>query len=175
MRAAWAAGGLFVAGLLYMALVAPLRGARAKTMMTFASLVMCWPALRMCFVRHAKYVFEPQLLEISYGGRLLLSVPYDIIEYTSYTAEAIPQHGVSYLPWGRGMLYVVTRPGFLVTVDVSAPLTYVSGWFFRLPVRRLLLTVDRAKPFLEELRIRVQRAEPTGPAARSGSREKGLP
>jgi hypothetical protein len=128
----------------------------------------------MCFVRHARYVFEPQRLEVSYGGRLLLGVPYDTIEYTSYTAEAIPQHGVSYLPWGRGMLYVVTRPGFLVTVDMSAPLTYVSGWFFKLPVKRLLLTVDRSKPFLEELRLRVQRAEPSGPGPRPGIWEKGL-
>jgi hypothetical protein len=116
----------------------------------------------MSFLRHARYVFLPHRLEVFYGGRKLLAVPYDSIEYTGYTAEAIPQHGVSYGPWGRGMLYVATRHGVLVTIDVRAPLTYVAGFFFKLSVRRIVLTVDRAKPFLEEIRLRAPAAAPAG-------------
>jgi len=162
VRLAWAVGGTLGAGLLYLALAAPVRGTPARVVLAVASLGLCWPALRLSFTRHAKYVFRPQCLEVCYGGHLVLSVPYDSIEYTGYTAEAIPQHGVAYLPWGQGMLYVVTRPGALVTIDLSRPAPYVSGWLFKFAVKRVLLTADRLEPFLDEVRRRAAQTVPEG-------------
>jgi len=154
VRLAWALGGMMGAGVLYTALVAPLQGTTAKAVLGVISFGVCWPALRLVFTRHAEYVFRRESLEVSHGGHPVLKVPYDSIEYCGYTAEAIPQQGVTYLPWGQGMLYVVTRPGALVTVDLSRPLTYASGWLFKFGVKRVLLTADRLKPFLDEIRRR---------------------
>ncbi len=160
VRMAWALGGLLGAGVLYIALAAPLTGTIAKAVLGVISFGICWPVLRLSFTHHAQYVFRSESLEVSHGGHVVLKVPYDSIEYAAYTAEAIPQQGVSYLPWGQGMLYVVTRPGALVTVDLNRHVTYVSGWLFKFGVKRVLLTADRPKPFLDEIRRRTGQTAP---------------
>ena len=118
-------------------------------------MVLAWPGQSANAPRSAEYYLLNDCLVAVFGGVRLFKIPFSDIEYVGYTAENSFLGGARYVPVGGGILCLTTKPGFLVTVDFRHSHLLKSGRFLRVPVRRVLLTLDEPRDFLENLRTRV--------------------
>lgn len=119
------------------------------------SLGFAWPAFSASMPRHGKYYLMSDSLLAVFNGVRVFSVPYADIEYVGYTAENAFLGGARYIPFGGGILCLVTRPGFMVTIDFRNSHTVRAGRFLKVCARRVLITVDDPKEFVQNLRSRL--------------------
>jgi len=141
----------------YMLLNASFLSGWERAGVALISFLISLPLAMSAFRINAKYEFGATGLSGWLGYRRFW-VPYRDIEYVGYTAESRFWGGVRYDPWVGGILHISTKPGFLIAVDLNRQHFARVSRVLRVPVRRLLLSVDEPAQFVSCLRQQTQQA-----------------
>lgn len=157
-RVLWAIAGVAIGLVVWWGLTVPAIRGSWRLGTALLAVALSWPVFALSLPRSAQYFVDKSEIVGTFGKRTVFRANYRDIEYVGYSAELIWEGGIRYMPWSGGILYLTTRRGFLITVDFRRPLTVSTGMLLKMPARRVLFTVDDAKEFLHELRLRVDPA-----------------